>query len=356
MTPRLRAAVIGCGRIGTYTLPEVRSALPPGWLPLNHAEAIRSQDDLELVAVCDVVPDHVDRARRIHGVDRGYSDYRTLVDEEHPDVLAIATRTAGRCDIVAYAAERGVRGMHVEKPLGTNLRDVRRALDAVRANGVALTYGTTRRFMEAYREARAIVQRGDIGTPEQIIVQHGRGLLLWSHPHSADLLVFFAGEASVAGVQAQCTIAQADPGGLHVDEDPFVESAFVRFASGMTGLITSGGGNDTLVSGTHGTVTVAADGAWIETRRRERDDDAYPTRWSRSTPRIAQSGTQRAFAELAAAVGGARAPSISLAEIEASQQIVLLAAWSSLHEGRMVTPAELPLDFTVAGAFRGRYA
>jgi hypothetical protein len=76
-------------------------------------------------------------------------------------------------------------------------------------------------------------------------------------------------------------------------------------------------------------------------------------RW---TPRAGKSGTERAFAELATSLMSGKSPSISLEEVSASQQILFLAAWSSLRGGRAVRPIDLPEHFTIAGRFEGNYA
>lgn len=50
----MRAALIGCGRIGAHTPERLRQTIPAGWLPVSHAEAMLANPGLELVAVCDV--------------------------------------------------------------------------------------------------------------------------------------------------------------------------------------------------------------------------------------------------------------------------------------------------------------
>src|ERR1700690_1825732 len=103
----LRAAVVGCGRIGTWTQPESVAGLPPGWLPLSHADAIRSVPGLTLAALGDSIPENLQRAGKAFGVTRLFADHKTLIDEVRPEILSIATRTQGRCDIIEYAARHG---------------------------------------------------------------------------------------------------------------------------------------------------------------------------------------------------------------------------------------------------------
>ena len=233
---KLKAGLIGCGRIGAFTRPELRDSLPAGWLPLSHAEAIRAIPGYELAALCDVDAQLLDKAVAAHEVAHAFGDYREMVRIVQPDVISIATRTAGRCDVIEYVARHGVRGVHVEKPISTNIGDCRRALTALRLNKTQITYGALRRFMDVYREARAMVKAGEIGELIQIEAQMGRTLLLWNYPHSVDLLLFFAGTAQVEYVWANCAIQEgAVQSADLVDDDPLVEHAVIRFANGVTG-------------------------------------------------------------------------------------------------------------------------
>src|SRR5437016_2023510 len=123
---RLKAAVIGCGRMGAFTNPRVRQYAPPFWMPLSHAEAMAAQPELSLMALCDSNAEQLARAQKEHGVSKGYSAYRKLIDEVKPDVLGIATRTRERPAIIEQALASGVRALHVEKPLCNSVAQLSR--------------------------------------------------------------------------------------------------------------------------------------------------------------------------------------------------------------------------------------
>ncbi|MGG2383218.1 hypothetical protein, partial [Salmonella enterica] len=48
-----RVAIIGTGRIGAESSKRFIGLIPDGYLPISHAESIKSIDRLELVAICD---------------------------------------------------------------------------------------------------------------------------------------------------------------------------------------------------------------------------------------------------------------------------------------------------------------
>jgi len=353
---KLRVALVGCGRIGAHTPPQVRAACPPGWLPLNHAEAITTTPGLELVAVCDTDAARAEATAKQFGAPRWFSDYRQLIEETRPDLLAIATRTAGRCDIIEFAAGHGVKGIHAEKPLGRSREELQHALRAVAAQGVKLSYGTTRRYMDAYREAKRLFAEGSFGALQQITLDFGRSALLWTHPHSVDLAVFFSGASEVEFVQATCAIPPEAVQGHVVDADPKVESAFIQFSNGIRATLTCAGGLHTHLAGEHGTLTAGADGSWLEWDRKATPDAAYPFAHERWQPSGSLSGTQRAFQELAAAVRTGNALGITPEEIALGCDVLFAIVWSSLQGGRRVSPTELPAALTLTGRTGNLYA
>ncbi|MGZ6332866.1 MAG: Gfo/Idh/MocA family protein [Bdellovibrionota bacterium] len=345
----LRAALIGCGRIGAFTRPELRAFAPKGHLPLSHAEAILANENIRLVALCDTDGNNLAKAAQIYGVKDCFKDYKELILETKPDIISIATRTLGRCDIIEFAVENGVRGIHLEKPISTNMADCRRALGAVRKSRAHLTYGTTRRFMDAYRQAKELSHSGEIGDLVEISVEMGKAQLLWTHPHSIDLILFFAGSGEVESVQGSCKInASAIDSPMLIDDDPVVENAFIKFKNNVTGLITSRSGKNVTLCGTAGNIIVAADGSWIEIQRRGATGP-YFSAVEKIEVDPKMSGTQRAFCELAAAILGGQPPSINADVVELSQEVLLSIALSSIQNGRRVGLSELPEAFTVTG-------
>lgn len=346
---KLRVALVGCGRIGAHTPPHVRAACPPGWLPLNHAEAITTTPGLELVAVCDTDAARAETTAEEFGASLWFSDYRKLIEEVRPDLLSIATRTDGRCDIIEFAAAHGVRGIHAEKPLGRSREECQRALLACATHGVKLSYGTTRRYMDAYREAKRLFTEGSFGVLQQITLEFGRSALLWTHPHSVDLAVFFSGSTGIEYVQATCAIPSESITGRVVDADPKVESAFVQFTNGVRATLSCSSGLHAHLAGEHGSLTVGADSFWLESNLKAAADAAYPLIHKRWQTAANQSGTQRAFAELAAAVRDQIALGVTPEEIALGCDLLFAIVWSSLQGGRRVTPPEIPADLTITG-------
>lgn len=352
----LTATVIGCGRMGADLGGRKLKGLPPGWRPLSHAEAIQATPGLELIGFCDPDSERLNLAAGHFGVDACFNEAAKMIRELSPDIITIATRTPERCGLIKLAVENGVRGIHAEKPLGRNMTECRDALAAVVHHGVKLTYGTTRRFMDVYLKARDLVAAGTIGKLQHICIEHGRDMLLWSHPHSIDLMLFYNDCLEVDYVQASCDVTPGAVNARIVDQDPVVENVAVKFANGVIGAITQTGGFNTSLTGSKGTITVVADGTNIEIRRRREPSSAYFLDVEELVVSPKCSGTERAITQLREAVTGGALPSISLDHIECGQRILLAIARSSISGGIRQTLDEVEDDFTVTGRFGELFA
>ena len=74
----MKYALIGCGRIST-----------------NHIKAALN-NKLEIVAVCDIVPDHMENVLAKHGLEtdasiKRYTDYKQMITENVIELVSIAT-------------------------------------------------------------------------------------------------------------------------------------------------------------------------------------------------------------------------------------------------------------------------
>lgn len=354
---KLSVGLIGCGRMGSRTEETVGDNLPEGWLPLNHAEAIQSIPELALVAVCDIEPGPLSWAAEKYGVPNTFDDYRSLILQAKPDIVSIATRTPERCNIIQFAAENGIKAIHSEKPISRNILDCRKALEVVLNKGLFFSYGTYRRYNEIYRKAKEILKSGEIGELNEISFEHGKTMLLWSHPHTVDLMLYYAECRDVDFVQAHCIVNDKNFSLNRIDDDPIVEFSFIKFNNGVNGVITSTPGMNTKLSGTSGTIYIVGNGSWIEVRKKRFQKSPYFLSTEKIEVKPKMSGTQRAFCELASAVRkNLNESSISIEDIMAGQRILLSQAFSSINGGRPIDPLQLDESFTVTGKFGSLYA
>ncbi|MBB3128439.1 putative dehydrogenase [Paenibacillus rhizosphaerae] len=191
---KLRAAVVGC-RMGA-----------------NHAKAVASLPDYELVALCDLNEEtaHAVNAE-ITGGAAVYTDYAAMLQDTKPDVVIIATPTGTHARFTLQAAEAGVKGVYCEKPMAVHLGDARRMLVACRDRGVPLVIGHQRRMSVPYRTMRKHIEDGAIGSV-YLLRASCAGDFLSDGTHSVDSLLYLMSDAPVKWVLAAMFRQEVEPG------------------------------------------------------------------------------------------------------------------------------------------------
>jgi scyllo-inositol 2-dehydrogenase (NAD+) len=346
---KLNVAIIGCGRKGTYTQPELRENMPPGWLPYNHAEAIIANKNLNLVSLCDINDQNLQRAKTRFKVP-GFYDYKNCISKIKPDIVSIATRTKLRKEIIKYTIENGVKGLHIEKPISTNLKDCNESICLIIKHDIKVTYGPIRRYMDTFQKANLIIKSGEMGKLRQITIEQGNSLLLWTHPHSVDTLLYFAG-TEIDYVQANCDINNYKSG--VVDEDPTLKNALVQFKEEVIGLITTATSEDVIIDCEKGRIRITEKASKIILERKNEKSYTWETSILPIEPKA--SGTQRAFTELGNSIITNQPSPIDPIEIRLNQNILLAFALSSLTQGKRIKLSMVDEEFTVTGKFGDLY-
>lgn len=353
----IKAAVIGCGRMGAAPADRLAQTAPAGWLPISHAACLRQTPGVELAALCDSDAGALERAGREHGVTALYTDYRQMLREVRPALVGVATRTPAKGNVIAAAGEHGVRGLYVEKPLANSLRDCREALELAARCGMKIAYGVNRRHHAAYREARRLVADGAIGELQEITVEHGFAQLLWAHPHSTDLILQFAGAARPLTVQAALQESSVERVAIdRIDSDPRIAHAHFTFDGGITATIGRVGGLNLRVGGTTGNLTVLADGTTLQLERESAPGTGYFKDLETRLTGPVRGGTLVAFAELLAAMRGEGPGPIAPQEILSGSRMLFGCVWSHLEGGRRIELAAVPESLVVTGRSGNAFA
>ena len=99
-----RVGVIGCGRKGT-----------------GHARAYALYPDTEVVAAADSDPDNLALFCDRFNLEKGYGDYREMLEREDIDIAAPILPVVAHPEAVIACAEAGVRAIFCEKPMACSL-------------------------------------------------------------------------------------------------------------------------------------------------------------------------------------------------------------------------------------------
>jgi len=95
-------------------------------------------------------------------VNKIYTDYNDLINDENIDAIVIATPTILHRDIAVKAANKG-KHILCEKPMAMNPEECDDMITAARRNKVNLQIGFMRRFDRSFIEAKQRILNGEIG-------------------------------------------------------------------------------------------------------------------------------------------------------------------------------------------------
>ncbi|EEG73551.1 oxidoreductase, NAD-binding domain protein [[Clostridium] hylemonae DSM 15053] len=157
----MKCALIGCGRIST-----------------NHVKAIIN-NNLELIAVCDIVPEHMEKVLKEHSLQdnqniRRYTDYKKLLKENQLDLVGIATESGLHAEIAISCIEHGTHVI-IEKPMAMSIEDANRIIKISEARHIKVSACHQNRFNIAVQEMRKAVESGRFGK-----LSHGSVHVRWN--------------------------------------------------------------------------------------------------------------------------------------------------------------------------------
>lgn len=247
-----RVAIIGCGDVAS-TIGDAMLGSPGRWvLPHGHAPSYRAVDSMELVAAADVD----EGTRLIFGqrwdipADSMYEDYEEMLSVERPDIVSIATPTPLHAKMALIAAEAGVKGIFLEKPIANRLSDAEQVVAACADADIPVAVNHTRRGDAVYRKAAELVQSGTLGDLHSLTMMFS-GNLMWIGTHGFDIMNFMAGDARVDWLSGEVQESDdRDPGG----------NAILQYENGARGFINGFKGNSVgfrlHVTGTEGEIII----------------------------------------------------------------------------------------------------
>lgn len=156
---RRRVGVIGHTGRGNYG-----HGLDTVWLKL---------DDTEIVAVADADATGLQAAKKRLRIDTGYADYRKMLDETRPEIVAVCPRHPDQHrDMTIAAIRAGAKAIYLEKPFCRTPAEADEIVAACDDAGTKLAVAHRNRYHPALPVIRRLVNEGLIGRPLEI---RGRG-------------------------------------------------------------------------------------------------------------------------------------------------------------------------------------
>lgn len=140
-----RIAVVGAGFFSQFHLE--------GWAQL---------DGVQVVGLCDPDPDKSAQLAQRFGIAQTFTDVAQLLDATRPDLVDVVTPPTSHAAVLAAAFERGLPAI-CQKPFGVDYAQALALTDQARQAGVPLVIHENFRFMPWFREARRLIDTGQLG-------------------------------------------------------------------------------------------------------------------------------------------------------------------------------------------------
>lgn len=157
----MKYALIGCGRIAT-----------------NHVKAVLN-NNLEFVAVCDIIPEQMEALLAKHGLDQDssikrYTNYKKMIEENDLDLIGIATESGIHAEIALYCIDHGINVI-IEKPIAMSIQDADEIIRRSEEKHVKVSACHQNRFNIAVQEMRNALEAGRFGK-----ISHGSVHVRWN--------------------------------------------------------------------------------------------------------------------------------------------------------------------------------
>jgi len=163
-----------------------------------------------------------------------------MVAAVEPDVVSVCVPPALHAEIVVDVIHSGVVGaVHCEKPMDLTYGGARLMTQEASRRDVQLTFNHQRRFGKPFRNAKELIDAGEIGDLERIEVTWGD--LFDTGSHAVDLCGYLNDERAAEWVIGQLDYRTEDVRfGVHQENQAFVGW---EYGNGVHGLLSTGPGS-----------------------------------------------------------------------------------------------------------------
>lgn len=143
----MKYALIGCGRIS----------------PNHIAAAI--ENHLDIVAICDEITENMDDKKlkfELNENVKQYNNYMEMLENEKPNLVAIATESGKHAEIALNCIEQGCN-LIIEKPIALSLEDADQIIEKANIKGVKVCACHQNRFNKSIQKIRDAVEKKRFG-------------------------------------------------------------------------------------------------------------------------------------------------------------------------------------------------
>ncbi|MBN2476356.1 MAG: Gfo/Idh/MocA family oxidoreductase [Pirellulales bacterium] len=152
--------------------------------------ALMANDDVQMLAVCDVKRDARSAVKRMVDAKYGnadcqtYLDLRELLARDDIDAVLVATGDNWHTTAAILAAKAG-KDMYCEKPMSVSVTEGRALCDAMQRYGTIFQCGTQRRSVPRFRYAVELAQSGKLGELKTLYAEKAPPEWFEYHPYAS---------------------------------------------------------------------------------------------------------------------------------------------------------------------------
>lgn len=148
MNKKLKVGLIGLGGIMGYA----------------HMPRYRGADDVEIVAICDILPEKIEAFHRNFGMREvpSFTDYKELLEVEGLDYVDICTPNYLHSIIAVDALNKGIN-VFCEKPDAVSVEEAQRMKEAAEKSGKKLMVMRNNRYRNTMRYLKKYIADGKMG-------------------------------------------------------------------------------------------------------------------------------------------------------------------------------------------------
>lgn len=213
-----------------------------GSIGFRHARLLSQRNDVTL-CLCDVVPNHLDRARNLSNLEKLIESFEEFLDLNLDGVI-VATPDQFHIPQAEAACQKGIAVL-IEKPIAESAGQVENLKRTVEKTNARVLVGYPLHYNRIFLKAKEVLDSGAIGDPVSFHVMlgayntliaaknrfddGGRNRIFVDYSHEWDYINWFLGKVRrVAAVSHQS-------GRLEKMQDPNVVNAILELESGVSG-------------------------------------------------------------------------------------------------------------------------
>jgi UDP-N-acetyl-2-amino-2-deoxyglucuronate dehydrogenase len=142
---KIKFAIVGCGSIGS-----------------RHIAVVDADPRAQINSICDVEIEKVNKYKELYDINKGYTEYRQLLNETDADIVNICTPHGLHAQMAIEAANAG-KHILVEKPMALSVEDCNKMIDAAKANNVKLMVVKQNRYNIPIALTKKAIDSGHLG-------------------------------------------------------------------------------------------------------------------------------------------------------------------------------------------------